>query len=87
LGKGSAATVKLGTYLNENVAVKILTKTEKANYSDDSDSYSFSKVFAEFRREAFLMSNFVHPNLVGLRGICLEPLALVSEFFAIWRFV
>ena len=37
-------------------------------------------VFKEFRREAFLMSHYVHPNLVGLRGIVLNPLCLITEF-------
>ena len=36
--------------------------------------------FAEFRREVWLMSGLVHPNLVVLKGICTEPLCILMEF-------
>jgi len=60
------------------VAIKKLKTREKENGPDDDDT--FSKVFNEFRREVFIMSGLEHQNLVKLRGLCLDPLAIVTEF-------
>jgi len=39
-------------------------------------------VFAEFRKEAAMMSMFDHPNIVALKGIVKQPYCMVLEFMS-----
>eukprot|EP01117_Protostelium_nocturnum_P009737 TRINITY_DN3481_c0_g2_i2.p1 TRINITY_DN3481_c0_g2~~TRINITY_DN3481_c0_g2_i2.p1 ORF type:complete len:1509 (+),score=531.31 TRINITY_DN3481_c0_g2_i2:2688-7214(+) len=86
LGEGGAATVYKGLWEGEEVAIKKLRlanpehrATEEALGEEDD---TFSKVFTEFRREVFIMSGLEHMNLVRLKGLCLDPLCIVTEFMA-----
>jgi serine/threonine protein kinase len=36
--------------------------------------------FGEFRREVLLMSGLEHPNIVALKGICLKPFCMITEY-------
>lgn len=58
-----------GIYQGETVAVKLL------KFEEDSRVQAFN----EFRSEVILMSALTHPNVVGLRGYCAEPYAMVME--------
>lgn len=68
LGKGGFATVFKGIWRGREVAVKQMHACET-----DED-------FAEFHREAWIMSGLKSPYLVSLLGVCLEPPMLVMEF-------
>jgi len=72
IGEGGTATVYKGLWRGNNVAVKLLKTNDIGN--------SFSKVFTEFRREIFCMSSFIHSNILDLKGFCLEPLCIITEF-------
>eukprot|EP01133_Synstelium_polycarpum_P002362 gene2362-2691_t len=74
IGEGGTATVYKGTWRNNHVAIKLL--------QTDKIGISFTKVFAEFRREIFIMSSFYHPNILDLKGFCLEPLCIITEFMS-----
>eukprot|EP01132_Coremiostelium_polycephalum_P004498 gene4498-5610_t len=74
IGEGGTATVYKGKWRNNIVAVKLL-KT-------DNVGSSFSRVFSEFRREIFCMSSFYHPNILDMKGFCLEPLCIITEFMS-----
>jgi serine/threonine protein kinase len=65
LGKGTFADVYKATYKSTTVAVKQLKNT---------------KGFKEFRSEVKFMSMIEHPNVVMLKGICLNPPCIVTEF-------
>jgi serine/threonine protein kinase len=65
LGEGAYADVYEGIYNGETVAVKRLKNV---------------KGFKEFRTEAKFMSAMNHPNIVALKGVCLSPPCLVTEF-------
>ncbi len=65
LGEGAYADVYRATYKGEDLAVKKLKNT---------------KGFKEFRTEVKFMSVMEHPNIVSLRGICLNPPCICTEF-------
>ncbi|GAM19107.1 hypothetical protein SAMD00019534_022820 [Acytostelium subglobosum LB1] len=74
IGEGGNSTVYRGTWRNNTVAVKIL--------QTDNIGSSFTKIFAEFRREIFIMSSFYHPNILDLKGFCLEPLCIITQYMS-----
>lgn len=64
VGRGAFATVRLGVYKGQEVAIKQL------QLKDDKTS---SEMFEEFRREVWLMSRLQHENIVRLLGVSLRP--------------
>lgn len=62
---GAYADVYKATYEGKTVAVKKLNN---------------SKGFKEFRAEVKFMSVVDHPNIVTLKGICLNPPCIITEF-------
>ncbi|PRP75101.1 leucine-rich repeat-containing protein [Planoprotostelium fungivorum] len=84
LGEGGAATVYKGVWEGDVVAIKKLkiTREDTTSIMLSGEDDSFSKVFNEFRREVFIMSGLEHINLVRLMGLCLDPLAIVTEFMS-----
>jgi len=72
LGRGGTATVYAGELAETTVAVKELTKNIKQEVTGSS-------TLVEFRREAATMSRCLHPTLVQIIGLCVEPICLVSE--------
>eukprot|EP01119_Soliformovum_irregulare_P016349 TRINITY_DN4710_c0_g2_i3.p1 TRINITY_DN4710_c0_g2~~TRINITY_DN4710_c0_g2_i3.p1 ORF type:complete len:1173 (+),score=432.27 TRINITY_DN4710_c0_g2_i3:488-3520(+) len=84
LGEGGAAFVSKGEWNKQLVAIKKLKMREDFSSPSDQDDQdeSFSKIFNEFRREVFIMSGLEHPNLVNLKGLCMDPLCIVTEFLA-----
>mmetsp|Transcript_13456 Transcript_13456/g.18567 ORF Transcript_13456/g.18567 Transcript_13456/m.18567 type:complete len:864 (+) Transcript_13456:1-2592(+) len=84
IGEGGAATVYKGSWNNQPVAIKKLRVQMDDNKfaGPDEDEESFTKVFNEFRREVYVMSGLEHPNLVQLKGLCLDPLCIVTEFMS-----
>jgi len=61
LGDGAFGIVYLGNYNNEQVAIKEL-KPERLSEA----------AIAEFKKEAMIMCNLKHPNIVRSYGICTE---------------
>jgi len=72
LGQGGTATVYAGELAETSVAVKELTKNIKQEVTGSS-------TLTEFRREAATMSRCLHPTLVQIIGLCVEPICLISE--------
>jgi GTPase SAR1 family protein len=71
LGKGSFGEIYKAHYRGEIVAVKRLF----------CDPIELSRIYSTFRREVWIMSGLGHPNLVNLRGYCLDPSpSMVMEF-------
>jgi serine/threonine protein kinase len=69
IGEGAFGVVFLGTLNNTPVAVKQL------------HAKMGEKELNDFKEEAITMKNIPpHPNLVLFRGICLDPLCLVTDF-------
>jgi len=62
---GAYADVYKATYEGKTVAVKKLNN---------------AKGFKEFRTEVKFMSTVDHPNIVLLKGICLNPPCIITEF-------
>ncbi|GMI02459.1 hypothetical protein TrST_g9218, partial [Triparma strigata] len=63
LGQGAFGTVNLGTYKDQDVAIKQLI-------SIDEESVQ------RFRFECFLMKELRHPNVVKLVGVCWDDMML-----------
>jgi Protein tyrosine and serine/threonine kinase/C-terminal of Roc, COR, domain len=95
IGEGAFASVYVGTWRGELVAVKRLnlgdepldfTAEELADISAEEREYidyqreQVLHVFEEFQREAALISALQHPNVVDLKGVVMEPFALVLEY-------
>jgi serine/threonine protein kinase len=82
IGEGGFAKVYKGLQQGEVVAIKKLTVPSTVSRSGvvtQPDNHR-RDMFSEFRREAWLMSGLEHPNLVILKGLCLEPFCIVMEF-------
>ena len=47
---------------------------------DEVDTEEIVEKFQELRREVMLMSGLDHPSIVALRGICMNPFIIVTEF-------
>ncbi|EFA78013.1 leucine-rich repeat-containing protein [Heterostelium album PN500] len=83
IGEGGSALVYMGMYKGKTVAIK---KLKVGGASEDEDAgqdseFLLSKAFTEFRRECWILSGLDHhENIVGLLGLCLNPLAIVTEF-------
>lgn len=83
VGEGGFAKVYRGRMQGEAVAIKQLRPAGALHQglsADEAAEKERRDMFAEFRREAWLMSGLVHTNLVCLRGICLEPFCIVMEY-------
>eukprot|EP01113_Clastostelium_recurvatum_P008933 TRINITY_DN1425_c0_g1_i2.p1 TRINITY_DN1425_c0_g1~~TRINITY_DN1425_c0_g1_i2.p1 ORF type:complete len:3048 (-),score=746.58 TRINITY_DN1425_c0_g1_i2:25-9168(-) len=90
IGGGGAADVYKAEWMGQTVAVKklrgegLLAPTGGGeialNVMSPEERASFSRIFAEFRREVWLMNGLAHPNLVRFEGICLKPLCIVQEY-------
>jgi hypothetical protein len=78
IGRGGFAIVYKGKYQGETVAIKKLEVGKEADESAAEEQYS--KAFAEFRKEAFVMTSIDDPHCVLLKGVCLDPFALITEF-------
>ena len=66
-----------GKWRGVDVAVKKLVPLTKSN----DEVQERRSLFSDFRREVWLMSGLDHPNLVVLKGVCLEPcFAIVMEY-------
>lgn len=79
IGSGGAATVYKAQWEGQDVAMKVI-RVGEGETPTDFERQQFSKVFNEFRREAAVMSGLEHPNLVSLKGVCLEPLCILTEY-------
>ncbi|EGG24144.1 leucine-rich repeat-containing protein [Cavenderia fasciculata] len=84
IGEGGAALVYRGRWKDQVVAIKKL-KTVSAEAPTlgvtlEINDISLSKAFNEFRRECWVMSGIEHPNIVQLKGLCLDPLCIVTEY-------
>lgn len=78
VGEGGFASVykaTLGEH-HETVAAKVL------NVVEDAPQEEGAAVFAEFRKEVSLMASLHHQNLVSLRGLCMKPICVFTEFCA-----
>jgi len=83
IGEGGAALVYRAIWKGQVVAVKRLKTIENDNDPNcpiEINDISLSKAFKEFRRECWIMSDLEHPNIVQLRGLCLDPLCIVTEY-------
>jgi len=69
LGQGSFAIVYKGTYQFASVAIK---KLQMGNLSPEAQE--------EFRKEAEIMAQLRHPNIVHFYGYCSIPKCLVMEY-------
>lgn len=77
LGEGAFGKVYRGELimsLNDTVPIAIKTLKEDANMKTRQD----------FQREADLMADLIHPNIVCLLGVCFkeEPMCMMFEFMS-----
>jgi serine/threonine protein kinase/peroxiredoxin family protein len=77
LGKGTFGSVVKGQLRGKTVAVK----TIDANWKSDGEVHT--KILDDFRNECAVMTKLLHPNVLLLMGVCLEPeqgkLIMVTE--------
>ncbi|KAL6062523.1 Pleckstrin y domain [Balamuthia mandrillaris] len=78
IGRGSFANVYRGKYKGQTVAVKKITITQESG----GDETELLEKFKELRREVLFMSGLRHPYTVELKGICMQPLLIVTEYLA-----
>jgi Protein tyrosine and serine/threonine kinase/C-terminal of Roc, COR, domain/Ras of Complex, Roc, domain of DAPkinase len=99
LGEGAYARVFLGELKGEAVAVKKLmlenappdsaaaaaaaAAATGAAVMSRQESQTTLNTFFSFRREVWLMSGLEHPNIVHLKGVCLEDMSMIMEFMSI----
>ena len=87
IGMGAFAKVYKAQWRGETVAVKQLNvhsslglSQEAKDEKRDEVDESVITVFEEFRREASLISSLQHNNIVDLKGVVMEPFAIVLEY-------
>ena len=71
IGKGGFATVYKAEYNNEIVALKVI---------DLLDPELLEAAYTDFVRECWIMSGLQHHNVIGFRGLCMEPLCILTDF-------
>eukprot|EP00339_Tiarina_fusa_P014873 CAMPEP_0117053630 /NCGR_PEP_ID=MMETSP0472-20121206/37103_1 /TAXON_ID=693140 ORGANISM="Tiarina fusus, Strain LIS" /NCGR_SAMPLE_ID=MMETSP0472 /ASSEMBLY_ACC=CAM_ASM_000603 /LENGTH=224 /DNA_ID=CAMNT_0004768777 /DNA_START=509 /DNA_END=1180 /DNA_ORIENTATION=+ len=83
LGEGSFARVYRATYKGSEVAVKVIKLDSDSPDIKETDE-QLRERFVEFRHEVSLMSGLDHPNLVELKGLCLDTdeMLMVTEYLA-----
>lgn len=74
IGQGSYATVYKGKWKGSVVAIKQIDLKTMGRGED------LTTKFGEFRREVLLMSGLEHKNIVALKGVCLKPFCMITEF-------
>jgi len=92
IGAGAFGAVKLASWNEIEVAVKLLKSLEHLGVSDlkqlygDSMSTGFEGAAAEefktLEREVALMMEMRHPNIILFLGVCATPPAIVTEYCA-----
>jgi len=90
IGEGGYATVYKGIFNGQAVAIKVLKNntsdmqptgdSEFDEHMEDVGSQEHLEQLEEFRHEVWIMSGLSHPNLVAMRGFCLEPPCIVTEY-------
>ncbi len=77
LGKGTFGKVVRGQLRGKTVAVK----TIDINWKVDGEVHT--KILDDFRNECSVMTKLLHPNVLLLMGVCIEPdqgkLIMVTE--------
>jgi len=73
LGRGGFATVRKGKFKGSPVAVKVIRVEENAT------RHEVDTIFSQFRREIVAQSTFSHPNIVAVKAVSMEPLAVALE--------
>eukprot|EP01114_Cavostelium_apophysatum_P022155 TRINITY_DN7922_c0_g2_i4.p1 TRINITY_DN7922_c0_g2~~TRINITY_DN7922_c0_g2_i4.p1 ORF type:complete len:1489 (-),score=439.35 TRINITY_DN7922_c0_g2_i4:127-4593(-) len=76
IGRGAFGLINEAQFEGKSVAVKRLLLQEDPELADMKENIN---TFNEFRREVFLMSQMVHPNVVNLVGFTLSPITMVME--------
>eukprot|EP00007_Cunea_sp_BSH-02190019_P005553 CAMPEP_0174232408 /NCGR_PEP_ID=MMETSP0417-20130205/2700_1 /TAXON_ID=242541 /ORGANISM="Mayorella sp, Strain BSH-02190019" /LENGTH=2427 /DNA_ID=CAMNT_0015310457 /DNA_START=88 /DNA_END=7371 /DNA_ORIENTATION=+ len=76
IGKGGYSVVYQGRYRDEVVAIKRIKLPPGQAETEDTRR----EAFRQFRREVWLMSGLDHPNIVSLKGFCITPICLVTEY-------
>ena len=69
IGEGGFSRVFRGIWNEKTVAVKVLSKKLERNEVE------------EFRREARVLNELDHPNIVKFLGACEEPPMIVMEYY------
>eukprot|EP01117_Protostelium_nocturnum_P011694 TRINITY_DN4256_c3_g1_i11.p1 TRINITY_DN4256_c3_g1~~TRINITY_DN4256_c3_g1_i11.p1 ORF type:complete len:1743 (-),score=580.06 TRINITY_DN4256_c3_g1_i11:39-5267(-) len=72
LGRGAFGEIYEAIYNGKSVAVKKMIV-------ENQEKETLIKLFSEFRQEVWLMSTLRHPNVVNLKGYCINPYAMLME--------
>eukprot|EP01104_Vermistella_antarctica_P020132 TRINITY_DN840_c0_g1_i1.p1 TRINITY_DN840_c0_g1~~TRINITY_DN840_c0_g1_i1.p1 ORF type:complete len:1486 (-),score=419.48 TRINITY_DN840_c0_g1_i1:95-4552(-) len=83
IGRGSFGTIFLATWRDEEVAVKRLD-VDVGGGGEEADPFAggdetLVEMFIDFQQEVRMMMMLVHPNIVELKSIILQPLCMVME--------
>jgi len=76
IGEGGYAIVYKANYNGMEVAVKEIRMSPDV---EEDNPGEIESIYAEFRREAYLMSILSHPHLIKLYGVCVKPACMVME--------
>jgi len=81
LGSGNFCNVFLGNFLDKNLR-PIIAAIKVCHRENQEDQQEIHEAEASIIREAKLMSNYVHKNIIGLIGVACDrlPVLLVMEY-------
>jgi len=84
IGEGGFAKVYKAIWNGEVIALKQLTidmsTTVESLGFEFEEAINPLDVFKEFRAEVLLMSDMVHPNIMAVKGLCMNPFCMLLEF-------
>ncbi|KAK9814855.1 hypothetical protein WJX73_000289 [Symbiochloris irregularis] len=82
IGEGSFGRVYLAKWRETTVAVKVLAGAAPSPDDGEEEQRQHRRLLDSLEKEASMMAQMRHPNVVLYLGLCLEPPCVVTEYCA-----